>query len=204
MSEQDSDRLATAVATAQVVVDRLIALGLGAESNEWLAKYLAIHTALAEGRFADAIVAHSRLTYYDFQPVWVASRDLEKRVQEAMWNVAYEVGLPNAGSRELRLNELPTAIDERGTIADEEKRENERDLQELRNSFRDPMESDPRFTDSVAAADRQAESELGFHPLKNGFENASVFWARKKAILKQVYGLDWRTPREMGQNIYIT
>ena len=61
----------------------------------------------------------------------------------------------------------------------------------------DPIEDDPAFRADLDAAAEAARLELIDHPMngQNGF--CHVFWASKKRILKERFGIDWRTPVEM-------
>ena len=192
MREQLPDALAMAGATAQAVVDRLVSIASGAESNEWLAQYVAVQKALADGRFKEAVREHSRLVDYRIQPKWVSSRELAKRITDAMSNLARELKLPNPGKKAIRLDDLPTSVEELGTIAEFE----ERTLKAFAKELRDPWEDDPRYAQILAAADDQAELELENHPMKGGLGFCHVFWAKKKEILRQNHGIEWLTPAE--------
>jgi hypothetical protein len=194
MTEQQPAALLACGATAKTVVDRLISIASGAESSEWLAKYVAVQKALADARFKDAVREHSRLVDLDVQPTWVASRDLATWVGKAIGNLARELKLPNPGESEIPLDDLPTVLEGLGTVAEEES---------VFASLikRDPFEDDPAYAEILDEASNQAESALANHPMNGGIGFIHVFWEKKKEILKQEYGLEWRTPAELNPDI---
>jgi hypothetical protein len=199
MNEPPPNTLATTAATTLTVVEHLISLASGMESEQWLAKYVAVQRALAEGNFADAVREHSKLIDCRVEKTWVASRGMERIISAAMSNLAWELKMPNSGRSEIRVDDLPSTIDERGTIAAEEERSRDEFAKSLK---RDPLEADPKFTEILAAADRQAESELESHPLKGGIGFCHVYWQRKQAILKETYGLEWHSPADLNLDTF--
>lgn len=192
MCEQQPDALETAGGIAQIVVDHLIAIASGAESKEWLAQPVAVQKELAAGHFRDAVREYSRLVDYRIQPKWVSSRELAKKLTDAMSNLARELTLPNSGKTPIRLDDLPTSIEELGTIAEED----ERLRNALAEAIRDPWDDDPRYQEILAAASVLAEAELENHPMKGGLGFCHVIWEKKKEILRQSYGLEWQSPAE--------
>lgn len=63
----------------------------------------------------------------------------------------------------------------------------------------DPQESDPALKDRFALADRKAERVVG-----NVQRNAKFivhFWEAKKRILKDQFGIQWKTPAELNPSI---
>ena len=198
VSEQQLQNLQLDGATAKAVVDHLLLISSHKESDEWRAKYLAIQDALIGGRRKDAIRENSRLCNSRFRPKWVVSRELSNLVAKALGNVAYEMRLPNPGKTEIRLDQLPADVTERGTIADEY----ERHLQEICDSFkRDPIDEDPKFKDLLERVDKTVDERLVNHPMRDGFGFCRVFWGTKKQVLKDEYNIDWRTPIEMNPNV---
>ncbi len=65
--------------------------------------------------------------------------------------------------------------------------------------FNDPLESDPRLKQIFAMADAVAEQELAGTRRSLGF--CHLFWSTKKRILKEKYGVDWKTPAEMNPDV---
>ena len=63
----------------------------------------------------------------------------------------------------------------------------------------DPIEDDPRFQNVLARADREAEEALAKEPRELGF--CRIFWATKKRILRERFGIDWKSPAEMNPHI---
>lgn len=60
------------------------------------------------------------------------------------------------------------------------------------NSIHDPSELEK----IIAAASTEANLELANSPRHNEDGFCHLFWATKKRILKQKYGVDWQTPAE--------
>lgn len=63
----------------------------------------------------------------------------------------------------------------------------------------DPIEDDPQAGPSVQQADREARDALKDVPRELGWCHG--FWATKKRLLKDRYGIDWRTPAEMNPTV---
>jgi hypothetical protein len=71
-----------------------------------------------------------------------------------------------------------------------------------RNGHRyDPIEDDPKIQVQLKAADEEADQELAQKGVKNKAGSCHVFWEPKKRILREKYGIDWRTPAEMNPEI---
>jgi hypothetical protein len=67
----------------------------------------------------------------------------------------------------------------------------------------DPIDCDPKFKPILEAVMKEVMEELADHPRKGETGFCHIIWGRKKRILKEKYGLDWRTPREMNpMNFY--
>jgi hypothetical protein len=62
--------------------------------------------------------------------------------------------------------------------------------------FHDPVEDDPKFKPLVDAADREADANLKDEKRRIGF--CHLFWATKKRILREKFGVAWFTPEEMN------
>jgi len=63
---------------------------------------------------------------------------------------------------------------------------------------RDPIEDDPKYKDILSSVDKEIEKELG-DPIPMGY--CHVIWVKKKQILKDRYGVDWKSPAELNPNI---
>ena len=63
----------------------------------------------------------------------------------------------------------------------------------------DPIESDPEFAAILAEAEAAAERELEAEPKGMGF--CHTFWKTMKRILKEEFGVDWRTPAELNPHV---
>lgn len=59
----------------------------------------------------------------------------------------------------------------------------------------DPIEDDPQFENIISAAERDVEAELADVPRLKGF--CHIYWYTKKKILKERYGIDWKSPTEI-------
>jgi hypothetical protein len=116
MSERHADIVEGHAALASRLVEHLLSIATGAESDEWLAPLVAVRVALAEGRFVDAVRASWKRVEFGHGPVWVASRDVHKKLTAALGNLAYEIALPNPGRTAICLDDLPSSVRERGTV----------------------------------------------------------------------------------------
>ncbi|MBD1812991.1 hypothetical protein NDA07_01485 [Microcoleus vaginatus DQ-U2] len=63
----------------------------------------------------------------------------------------------------------------------------------------DPIEDDPKFKSIIEAAEREAEAELANEPEVLGY--CHQFWSTKTRILKEKYGVDWKSPAEMNPDV---
>ena len=189
MSQHDADDLQTRVAKTLAIADHLIRIASGVESDEWLSRYPTIRTALAEGRFVDAVRENWKLDNPKHRPKWVASRDVKKRLDQALGTLAHDLGLPNIGRVEIRLDDFPATAEERGTIEQERLRLD----QEQFERYSDPMEKDPRYAAAIAEVDKRVERKLADDPLNGGLGFCHVVWSLKKQILRDTYGIDWKS-----------
>jgi hypothetical protein len=185
------------VAAAREIVERLIAICRGFECEEWMAKFLAVREHLAAGRLREAIREEARLTS-SVPRKWVVSRAIENRLERAMGVLHRQVWFPNHAEPLAQFDDLPSDVTALGTIEDE----NDRGLKAFIDSIqRDPLEEDPAYAEILMAAEEQAERELADHPMNGGIGFCHVFWDTKRMILKQKFGLDWRTPAELNPSI---
>lgn len=65
----------------------------------------------------------------------------------------------------------------------------------------DPQEDDPRLRDTFDAATKEAEENLRDDPSAGHLGFCHVFWWEKKRILKEKYGIDWKSPDEMNPDV---
>jgi len=63
----------------------------------------------------------------------------------------------------------------------------------------DAQENDPKLRAAFAAADAAAERRVG--NVKRDDKFIFHFWAAKKKILQQQFGIDWKTPAELNPHI---
>ena len=108
--------------------------------------------------------------------------------------------MANSGKIKIKFHWLPSSIKKPGTVKSaEEKKDRIRSL--LKDMKQDPLEKYPRYAPIILAAEEQADQELRDHPLRGGIGYCHIFWNRKKAILKETYGLDWKSPQELNPDI---
>jgi hypothetical protein len=66
----------------------------------------------------------------------------------------------------------------------------------------DPIEKDPKLGPLVEKAAREAEAELEAEGwLKHVMGYCHAFWPTQKRILREKYGIEWRTPSEMNPDV---
>lgn len=63
----------------------------------------------------------------------------------------------------------------------------------------DPIEDDPVASPLIQKADEEAREQLKDSPMVMGWCHG--FWKLKKQILKEKYGIEWRTPKEMNPGV---
>jgi hypothetical protein len=61
----------------------------------------------------------------------------------------------------------------------------------------DPIEDDPQIGPLIDAATREAHEALADHPHRGQLGFCHVLWGKKKEILREKHGIEWRTPSEM-------
>ena len=65
----------------------------------------------------------------------------------------------------------------------------------------DPTEDDPQLATHLLRAMLEADAELATAD-RNILGFCHVFWRTKKRILRERYGMDWRTPAELNQIVF--
>ncbi len=66
---------------------------------------------------------------------------------------------------------------------------------------RDPQERDPRLRPVIDAAAQEAEVSLREDGWTIGMGYCHVLWGCQKRILKEKYGINWKTPAEMNPDV---
>ncbi|OGH10637.1 MAG: hypothetical protein A2857_01790 [Candidatus Levybacteria bacterium RIFCSPHIGHO2_01_FULL_36_15] len=66
----------------------------------------------------------------------------------------------------------------------------------MHNRLHDPQEDDPEKGKIIKTAEEEAIKELENIPRKLGFVH--LLWKTQKRILKDKYGIDWKTSAEMN------
>jgi hypothetical protein len=65
----------------------------------------------------------------------------------------------------------------------------------------DPVEDDPRYAGVFKNIDDEVKKILADHPQRGGEGFVNIYWETKKNLLKQKYGIDWRSPGEMNPHV---
>lgn len=65
----------------------------------------------------------------------------------------------------------------------------------------DPQEGDPQLRAIIKAAEKEAEESLRKEGVGRHLGYCHRLWGRQKQILKEKYGIDWRSPAEMNPDI---
>lgn len=67
--------------------------------------------------------------------------------------------------------------------------------------LRDPVEDDPRHAVVFRNIDDEVKTLLADHPRRGGEGFVNIYWETKKRLLKNRYGIDWRSPGEMNPQV---
>ncbi len=65
----------------------------------------------------------------------------------------------------------------------------------------DPIEDDPKFRDKIAAAEKEAEAfvKKNCKQVKKGQRGyCHLFWGAKQRILREKYGIEWKSPSDLN------
>jgi hypothetical protein len=63
----------------------------------------------------------------------------------------------------------------------------------------DPIEQDPDFAETFAQVERIVEAEL--KDVSRGIGFCHLYWETKKRVLKEQFGIDWKSPSEMNPDV---
>ncbi len=66
----------------------------------------------------------------------------------------------------------------------------------------DPIEDDIKYQAVFKKVSMEVDEALIHHPRRGKIGFAHVFWDEKKKMLREKYGIDWKTPKEMNPNIF--
>jgi hypothetical protein len=67
--------------------------------------------------------------------------------------------------------------------------------------YYDPIEDDPRYAEVFKTIDDEVKELLANYPQREGRGSVYTYWETKKGLLKQKYGIDWRSPGEMNPQV---
>ena len=65
----------------------------------------------------------------------------------------------------------------------------------------DPVEDDPRYAAIFQGIDAEVAALLADDPQRGSMGFVNIVWATKQRLLKEKYGIDWRTPAELNPHI---
>ena len=82
------------------------------------------------------------------------------------------------------------------TCADKNDFEN---IQQIRHLKQDPVEWSSKYENIIDEANRKIYSLLEGHPRVMGF--CFTYWHAKKQILREEYGIEWKSPEMMNPNV---
>ena len=66
---------------------------------------------------------------------------------------------------------------------------------------RNHSDGNKSLEETIDAADTEAEMEWAGHPARHELGFCHLFWHTKKRILKEKYGVDWKTPAEENPGV---
>ena len=67
--------------------------------------------------------------------------------------------------------------------------------------YYDPVEDDPQYADVFRKINDEVNEALAEHPKKGSMGFVHIIWEMKKQILKQKYGVNWKTPAELNPQV---
>ncbi|MDD2337170.1 MAG: BPTI/Kunitz-type proteinase inhibitor domain-containing protein [Geobacteraceae bacterium] len=67
--------------------------------------------------------------------------------------------------------------------------------------YYDPVEDDPRYAEVFKTIDDEVKKVLADYPQRGGRGSVTIYWETKKSLLKQKYGIDWRSPGELNPQV---
>ncbi len=65
----------------------------------------------------------------------------------------------------------------------------------------DPIENDPLIAPLIAEAEKLANIELEEQKVEINRGFCHLFWKTKKRILKEQFGIEWKSPAEMNKGL---
>ena len=65
----------------------------------------------------------------------------------------------------------------------------------------DPIEDDPKYKLIFEKIDAEVRDALKNDPHRNHRGAVHIFWNTKKYLLKEKYGIDWKSPGEMNPHV---
>ena len=64
-----------------------------------------------------------------------------------------------------------------------------------------PIDDDPKYEAVIAEAERLAWAELEKSGIYEGFGSCHSFWPVKKRILRERFGVRWKSPSELNPDV---
>lgn len=208
MNDHDSSAEADALLEAKRQValgatERLLAVCGDQEPRLWLSRYHDIQEALRQGRLRDAIATANRVectpgVEYG-SPVWVVSEKLARDVWNAMCRVRMHIYYGDECDA-VNFPVRPADVTLRGTI----KRRDERAKKRSEGRFRiivDPIESDPQFASILKVVNKKVDEKLIAEGIERFLGICHFIWAEKQRILRDEYGIEWKSPAELNPGV---
>lgn len=65
----------------------------------------------------------------------------------------------------------------------------------------DPVEDDPRHAAVFRTIDGEVKALLADHPQRGSEGSVTIYWDTKKRLLREKYGIDWRSPGELNPHV---
>jgi hypothetical protein len=183
--------------------EQLLRVTSDCEPEEWRRPYVQLIELLRAERDEDVIklAQDARLEHPYFRdmsiPNWEVSKRLAEVVGRALSNYSNHLHW-RRGYVKAQIATIDPAIDEHGTRVEFAAKQAELSARAPAERH-DPIEDDPKYKPILEAAERDTEQELADCPRVMGF--CHRYWGTKKRILKEKYGVEWKTPAELNLNI---
>lgn len=186
---------------AIAATERLLAACRGYEKRRWLNRYDKVLDALFRGDLRTAIFDQCR-TKDDSgvaypAATWILSADLAEEVREAISRI--RTHLYGDDREPMSLSAPIHDVTSNGSIEEEQ----ELLLAKYRAACKhDPIEDDPQYAAILKEADELADEALVDDPMRGQLGYCHFFWWTKQEILRQRFGIEWKTPMEMNPNTF--
>ena len=167
-----------------------------------MSQYENVLDALKQRHFQAAIVWKGRFkddSGVDYgSPKWVLSRKLIREVTSAISSIRTHIHFGDQ-TEPLQLPVEPVDIGSGGTHEEQRKGFIEAAVAMF---SKDPIDKDPQYAAILDEVDQLATAaHKDLYPEDHGFGFCHNFWRTKKALLKEKYGIDWKSPAEWNPGV---